>query len=356
MRKLGIIAIILLLVGACQQSGSELVITKASLTTATTDDYPQKLSEWGFFKDPIKALEPNEYLLPYQLASPLFTDYAQKKRFVYLPKDSAVQYRDEEILDFPQGTVLIKNFYYNAEQIGEQRILETRLLLLEKTGWKALSYVWDEDQRDAQREIAGASIPLELKHADGKMVRFNYSVPNEVQCKSCHEYEGKIMPIGPKARQLNNDMAYGASLENQLEHWHDLGKLQAWEGPAGSPTMVAYGDARYDLNLRARAYLDINCAHCHRREGPAKNSGLYLTYQEEDPYRLGLYKAPVAAGRGSGGKQFSIKPGDPDQSILYHRMQSLDPGVMMPELGRKLNHREGLALIEAWIRELPDES
>src|SRR5690606_5381795 len=94
----------------------------------------------------------------------------------------------------------------------------------------------------------------------------------------------------------------------------------------------------------------INCAHCHRAEGPARNTGLYLTFAEGDPYKLGVRKPPVAAGRGSGGLKYGIVPGEPEESILMHRIESLDPGVMMPEVGRKMRHEEGIALVRDWIK------
>ena len=106
------------------------------------------------------------------------------------------------------------------------------------------------------------------------------------------------------------------------------------------------------LDQRARAWLDINCAHCHRAEGPANTSGLLLSYYETNPTALGIYKTPVAAGRGSGGFSFDIDPGKPDKSILVYRIHSLDPGVMMPEIARKLVHKEGVDLIKQWIKEM----
>jgi phosphoglucosamine mutase len=68
----------------------------------------------------------------------------------------------------------------------------------------------------------------------------------------------------------------------------------------------------------APAWLDVNCAHCHRREGPASNSGLFMTYGEREPTALGIMKRPVATGRGAGDRRFDIKPGDPDSSILIY--------------------------------------
>jgi hypothetical protein len=69
---------------------------------------------------------------------------------------------------------------------------------------------------------------------------------------------------------------------------------------------------------------------------------------------LGVNKPPVAAGRGSGGHKYDIVPGQPEASILYHRMASTDPGVMMPELGRQRVHEEALALIHDWIQAMEE--
>jgi hypothetical protein len=106
------------------------------------------------------------------------------------------------------------------------------------------------------------------------------------------------------------------------------------------------------LDARARIWLDINCAHCHRPEGPASTSGLNLSIHENNPSAWGVQKSPVAAGRGSGGHQFDIVPGHPENSILVYRMESTDPGEMMPEVGRKVVSQEGLALVKEWIKQM----
>src|SRR5262249_13398902 len=100
---------------------------------------------------------------------------------------------------------------------------------------------------------------------------------------------------------------------------------------------------------RARAYLEINCAHCHNPGGPARTSGLDLRAAQTDPSRLGVWKTPVAVGRGSGGRSYDIVPGEPDASILAHRSGSTELGVMMPDVGRRLVDEEGLTLVRAWI-------
>jgi hypothetical protein len=111
----------------------------------------------------------------------------------------------------------------------------------------------------------------------------------------------------------------------------------------------AYDPADGALEARARAYLDVNCAHCHNPQGPAHTSGLDLSWSESDPAHWGVFKRPVAAGRGSAGFDFSIEPGHPERSILLYRMESTDPGVMMPELGRQLVDRRAVALMRDWI-------
>ena len=107
--------------------------------------------------------------------------------------------------------------------------------------------------------------------------------------------------------------------------------------------------------MRARAYLDINCGHCHNATGAADTTSLSLDAQTAADRHLGVCKPPVAAGRGTGDHLFDIVPGHPDDSILPFRMAASEPGVMMPEQGRNTTHREGLDLIRAWIAAMPGE-
>ncbi len=302
-----------------------------------------RLSEYGFFKSPLSELIPAEHVFPYEMNTPLFTDYAQKKRFIFIPEGTTTAYHDTEALEFPTGTVLIKNFYYDEAQLnGESRIIETRLLIHEESGWKALPYIWNEEQTDAFLEITGGERLVSLT---GKGT-FSYAVPNMAQCKSCHEYEGAIAPIGPTARQLNKSV----NGNNQLKMLEEAGALSGLPDFSTIKKLADWDDDQSgSLDERARAYLEINCGHCHRPEGPGKNSGLDLTLFSKSDHALGIYKSPVAAGAGSGGFQYDIVPGNPDASILLFRMKSEDPGIMMPELGRKLVHSEGVALIKQWI-------
>ena len=292
----------------------------------------------------------------------LCSDYAEKFRYLFLPAGTNVTYRAQGVFDFPVGAVLIKTFAYPADfraPAEKLRFIETRLLVHRAGGWAAFTYVWNEQQNEAVLTRAGMRIGVSFFDAAGAERRIDYEVPNVNQCKQCHSLAGVVMPIGPKARNLNGGYFYADRTENQLAYWIRSGLLSGAPEPASVPVLPHWDDNAAALEGRARAYLDVNCAHCHNRQGLASNSGLYLTYDETDPSALGVFKRPVAAGKGSGGLSYSIVPGHPEQSILVYRMASTEPGVMMPQIGRSLSHREAVDLIREYIAGLkpaPDQN
>jgi uncharacterized repeat protein (TIGR03806 family) len=316
------------------------------------------LSEYGFFKGNIAEQIPADNVVAYELNSPLFSDYAHKARFIKFPEGTSVEYKQKEMLDYPKGTTIIKTFYYpndftNASK-GKKNI-ETRLLIHEEKGWAAYSYVWNDAQTDAVYEVAGGRKDISWVHYDGKKRDLNYVIPNVNQCKGCHTYNGKMIPIGPTARQLNGDFAYhDGTKENQLKHWEKKGLLKGLPDLAQVDKAASPNDPHASLEAKARAYLDINCAHCHREGGPAVTSGYLVDFYQTNKTKLGYFKGPVAAGRGSGDRKYDLVPGKPDESIIIYRMNSTDPGEMMPELARKLKHEEGVQLIREWIASLPE--
>src|SRR5262249_5556518 len=144
-------------------------------------------------------------------------------------------------------------------------------------------------------------------HTDGKERTLNYIIPSKNQCMSCHENKRVMMPLGPRARQLNRDFAYPDGVENQLARWQKAGILRGVPPPGKAPRLPVWNDPKTGtLDQRARAYLEVNCAHCHNPNGPARTSGLDLTASQTDPTKWGVRKPPVAAGRGSGGRLFGI--------------------------------------------------
>ncbi|MBX2897256.1 MAG: hypothetical protein KF763_17545 [Cyclobacteriaceae bacterium] len=355
MRRISLLVFVSVLL-SCESRKQEIVVLSEVESAIDLSHIGKtKLSEYGFFVGELKTLTPAAGVVAYTLNSALFSDYALKKRFVKIPEGKAVTYAADDVFDFPEGTILIKNFYYPADFNKPEyniRILETRLLINEAGVWKALPYIWNEEQTEAYLSVAGKTIPVSWTNTDGQQRNINYSVPNMNQCKGCHLRGDNVMPIGPGARQLNGDLEFSAGKQNQLVYWQTHGLLQGLPSIDAIDKLASYEDASIPINDRARAWLEINCAHCHRADGPAKNSGLYLLASETNPARLGIGKAPVAAGKGSGGLLYGIVPGNPDASILQYRIESIHPGVMMPELGRSITHTEGVALVRQWIEGL----
>ncbi|MCS6913074.1 MAG: SO2930 family diheme c-type cytochrome [Myxococcales bacterium] len=316
-----------------------------------------KLSGFGLFRRP-EAQEPAEGVWPFEPNSALFSDYTLKYRFLYLPPGTQAQYSEDEGFALPEGTILAKTFAYplDARRPTEGiRLLETRLLIHRPEGWVALPYVWDEAQQDAVLRPVGTTIDVSWIHTDGQRREINYVVPNTNQCKECHEDSRKVLgTIGVKARHLNRDYPYPWGSENQLAAWTRLGLLRGAPPPEAAPRLPVWDDPRTgSQEQRARAWLEINCAHCHSPTGSARTSGLDLLYAQQRGYDIGVCKPPVAAGRGSGGRRYNIVPGRPDESILVFRIESTVPDIMMPETGRRLPHTEGIALVRAWIESMP---
>ncbi len=341
------------------------------------DGAPPQLSDWHVVEARDGRLQLNQGVVPYDLNTPLFTDYAHKLRTIWMPAGVSATYSATDTFDFPVGTIISKTFYYPlpagaARDSGEVarnydnsrdfagsgldlahvRLIETRLLVRRQDGWTALPYVWNAQQTEAVLQPTGAVQPLTLVAADGSREPFNYVVPDRSQCASCHARDmlsHALQPIGPKARHLNRDYAYADGNENELAHLVRVGYLSGAPAPDQAPRNANWMDPQAPLDARARAYLDINCGHCHNPQGAANTTGLSLSMATPEDRHLGICKPPTAAGRGTGDHFFDIVPGKPDDSIMPYRLASADPGTMMPELGRSTVHREGVALIRAWI-------
>lgn len=335
------------LVESCRGKGGYAVAP-----TNTGFEFRTNLSDYGFFMGKLKDLQPAPSLVKYELATPLFSDYSVKDRFIYLPKGQAMSYSSDGLLDFPDSTIIIKNFAY-LNRNHEKVMIETRLLVKDPAdkSWKVMAYLWNREQTDAVKFIIGKKIPIELLDTKGQLVSTDYQVPNTNDCKSCHANNSKLTPIGPKARNLN--FIVTGQAENQLVQWASAGHLQGLPSTDKITRMPDFRDSlHFTLEQRARAYLDINCAHCHTKGGDAYNTGLFLEYEQQDPNFLGIMKSPVSAGGGAGGLNFDIVPGNAKSSILAYRMNSTVAGTAMPELARGLIHTEGVDLVVKWINQM----
>ena len=305
-----------------------------------------KLSDYDFFEGALSDMVPKEGVYPYELNTPLFSDYAHKARFIVLPKGETMSWQEKEVFDMPLGTVIVKHFYYLADErdlSSEKRFIETRLLKNTDKGWLAWGYWWNDEQTDAVYKALGGKTGVTWIDAQGKTREVDYESPNQFQCKSCHSFNGAILPIGPTARQLHT------SNRSFVETWAASGLLTGTPENRDDWPSMDWNESGISIEKAARAYLDANCGYCHRHEGPASTSGLFLHYSYPTGPQTGVMKSPVAAGKGSGGLKFDINPGKPEKSILYYRMQSDKPAVRMPEIGRSVADERGLELVKAWI-------
>ncbi|HNR77343.1 MAG TPA: SO2930 family diheme c-type cytochrome [Parvularculaceae bacterium] len=365
-----LVALLLLAIAACAREEAP------SSPVFHEEGYPATLSEWRLMSVEAGTLSLAPGVTPYDLATPLFTDYALKLRTITLPAGESAVYDDNDVFDMPVGTIISKTFYYpmtDAEWTGDVvvgpsptvengsmplaglRLVETRLLVHRADGWVAIPYRWNDEQTEAVLHRTGAAIPMTLHRPDGREEAFAYVMPNQNQCAGCHATNNTtraIMPIGLKTRHLNKPSSFIPGF-NQLDWLLTAGLLAGVPADASAaPKNVDWTDETAHLDLRARAYLDANCAHCHSDVGPADTSGLDLRPDVPFGPKYGACKTPVAAGGGSGGRPFDIVPGEPENSIFVYRMATTKPGDMMPELGRSTTHEEGVALIADWIRSM----
>ena len=334
-RGAGLLGLAVLALGGAMAHGTVLEPPLVNDTAITGAAFPKALSEFGFFQDG-RAQDPAARVHAYALNTPLWSDGAEKLRFIYLPEGTRLTADGEGLLQFPVGAAIIKTFAFGEG--AERRLIETRVLLHRAEGWVALPYRWNAEQTDATLALAGGRIDLTTPAGEA----ISYAIPNKNQCKTCHSKDGEVIPIGPKARNLSIDWLGDMSARGVLAGDISGGnRLPDWRTHATGPAEPL-----------ARAYLDVNCAHCHQPGGGASNSGLDLRWEQQDAHAIGIAKRPVAAGRGAGGHDFSVVPGQPDKSILLYRMDSAEPGIAMPELGKSSVDKQGVAVVRRWIAEM----
>ncbi|RKH56053.1 SO2930 family diheme c-type cytochrome [Corallococcus llansteffanensis] len=328
---------------------------------------PNTLSGFGLFTGTPAdgGLVPVEGNVPYTLSTALFSDYAVKSRTLYIPPGGVAHYQPKDALDLPVGTLITKTFAFPADlrkPDQDVRLIETRVLVRQPTGWQAWPYVWNAAQTEADQVAGGDSTTVAFIDLEGKSRSFEYSVPSKNQCLICHHLQDEagvqvMHPIGVKARYLHHPNTYGGVERDQLEYLASLGKLDGLPPAAELPKAPdAFDPSASDLSTRARTYLDINCAHCHNPKGTAGiTSRLFLNIDNADLFTLGECKRPGSAGSGVGGT-FDIVPGNHAESILWYRMHTEESGKMMPQIGRVVHHAEGSKLIADWIDSLPPKT
>ncbi|MBV6652163.1 MAG: hypothetical protein KI786_00295, partial [Mameliella sp.] len=189
-----------------------------------------QLSDYRFFKTlNSEGATPNTGVLPYEPITPLFTDYAHKARYVWMPDSVEATVAEDGQIIFPDNTVLIKTFYYPADFSHPDQsrdLVETRLMMKTNGTWDAYTYIWNERGTEAELNLVGDFKSVSWTDEQGHAQTVEYAIPNKNQCKSCHNQENILMPIGPKVRNLNKAYAYAdGRLVNQVEQWQAAGKL-----------------------------------------------------------------------------------------------------------------------------------
>ena len=293
----------------------------------------------------------------------------------------------------PVGTIYVKTFAYPPNQLTDppqtkDQLIETRLLVhntaeedrLNCLGgdscWNAYAYVYTEDQTDAICESGGTNLSVTYTDplTDEQVTIENYHVPvSPGECGQCHGRRGEAArTLGPSTGMLNRGNDYQGNLvENQIDALYAAGMLDPEPPPfnlrttysnpveliAGCTTPACFHEA-------ARSFLDSNCAHCHAPDGELDDQGLFLDYATMDPEsptlkefdQWGVCRTPTSAGNLTDACRFKpvdIWPGDPDNSLLLCRLESVTPGEMMPTLGRSVRDEQAIAIIRQWIIDLP---
>jgi uncharacterized repeat protein (TIGR03806 family) len=334
------------------------------------------LSEWDLFGD-IRNQVPAEDVIPFEVTSPLFTDYALKHRFVtlrHVTNGAKIEYSDNERWQSPVGTIYVKTFAYPIDMrdpdAGEQ-LIETRLLVHEEDGWKVWVYVYNEEMTDAELILGGLTVSVSWVDENGETQTIpNYGVPSNGACRKCHGTTPDTRTLGPSTGMLNRVNDYGEGLINQIDHLASLGFLNNAPPPEDeSNPRITYVDgvehnASCDpddwscLHEAARSWLDSNCSHCHAPDGEVADKLLFLDWASLDPEAQdttswGICKVPTSASNGVDCDQrYDIFPGDPDRSLLLCRVESVSAGEMMAPLGRSTVHVQGAKVLRDWIAKM----
>jgi len=349
-------------------SGAIHQLTPAPAVAKDGPKFPQKLSETGLFAS-TKDNTPAKGLIPYSVNAELWSDGATKERFIAVPGEGKIEYETVTYPQpapgslpgwrFPDNTVLVKTFSLETEP-GKKRRLETRLLHAhrypgnEEYGdqvWSGYTYIWNDEQTDALlADAKGVDREFTIKSAQGERKQV-WHFPSRTQCTMCHTVTAKYA-LGVNTLQMNRDHNYDGVVANQLATLEHIGlfdrKLPA--APEKLDKLVDYRDEKASLNDRARAYLQANCSHCHRKWGGGNAEfQLLSTLAVKD---LGVLD--VKPGQGA----FDLKdprllvPGEPDRSMIYHRMTRLGLG-RMPHIASNVVDDAAVKLIQDWIKQMP---
>ena len=319
-----VVTIIILLTGCI---GFIISCTDKDIAVSETLIFEPKLSDYGIFSEHRQLIHNNRYH-PYEIPTPLFSDYTWKQRLIMVPEGTPLKPENDELPRFPDSTILVKSFFvYHdiRDTLRGKRIIETRLLVKRDGIWNAASYLWNDEQTDAILATAGVDLPVNWIDGNGKPIVLSYHIPSQIECGMCHRSGEKLVPLGPRMRNLNMTVNRGGRKINQLDHLQQAGVLVATD-PGRYTVMPDWTNLSFSLEQRARAYLDVNCSHCHKDGGLAAGSSLRLAYD-------------VPTG---------------DSKIRKRKSSVIDQMSRgsMPLIGTTVVHQEGLDLVREYLNSL----
>lgn len=323
--------------GLEQRPKNTTCLAPAKPPEASAGSFPTSIKDTGCF-DKTNPRKPLPAAIPYGVASALWSDGAEKHRWLALPEGKTITVKQDGDFDFPIGSVLIKAFELDGAP------LETRFLYRHEDGtWAGYTYVWKEDGSDAELQGPAAG----FRFVGG----LEWTFPSREQCLGCHQ-EAAGRTLGPETAQFNGNYVYPGGLRaNQLRTLEHIG---LFDKPLGNieqlDALVEVTDEAASVEARARAYLHANCAHCHR-PGGVTEVVMDLRYQTKLSMTNICNIVPSKGDYGITGAKI-VTPGDADLSILPFRMRSLAQNVRMPSLGSGVVDEPGVAAMEAWISSL----
>lgn len=254
---------------ACQDFNNRPRVEIPDFNFPSTIAFEQNLSAYNIFQGTPSDLVPADDYHFLEMSAILFTDYAKKQRLVKVPTGTQMERMSDGSINFPDGTILVKTFYYYTDErdtsLGK-RIIESRLLIKENDTWNVATYLWNDTQTDATLELNGFDTQVSWINANGSSTSTLYHVPNENECISCHQSNNSMIPLGTTLRNLNRAVDRNGANLNQINHLQNVGILNDFQVNL-VPEIVDYNDLNHSLEDRARAYLDLNCAHCHHPDG-----------------------------------------------------------------------------------------
>lgn len=317
----------------CSVSNTSMYSEVSNFTTLPPPVVAQflpQLSELNLFAGNISELQPSIYTFQYNLTTPLFTDYAHKQRIISIPNGESMTYNGDGFPEFPNNTVIAKTFYYfindNDESLGKNKI-ETRVLIKQNGSWVLGNYKWNNAQTNATLDTEGATVPITWIDTEGNSNNVSYQIPSSTDCFTCHNNANTVTPIGPKLRTLNLTI----NGINQLQALKDLQLLSGLTSPSDVSVLPNWNDTSQPLEQRARAYFDINCAHCHAPGGYCdEESDLDLRF-ETDYADTNIFER---------------------RYLITARTNYYIPAFSMPYIGTTMIHNEGYNLIQSYLDSL----